>query len=787
MEDQGNQNAAGTRSLLRFLQRRSLIEATDVSRLEAAAAAQQLTIQEVLAREEIITEKDLADLLAASLRLPRGNPDSLAPDPRVAQCLREAMALRLCIAPIRATEAEIEVMTANPLDLAALRSVEFSSGRRVRPAVGTVAEVREAFGHIYRLEEALDQLLQGMGNEDEITVTELRGDATELRDAIRDADLPPVVKLSDLIIAEGIKTGASDIHVEPTPDGTVVRYRLDGMLHESFHFPKWVQAPLIARLKVTAKLDITERRAPQDGRIQVRYSDRRIDLRVSSLPTQHGEKITMRILDAARGIKPLSQIGFSPADEEHVRSAISRPEGMVLVTGPTGSGKTTTLYALIREILSPDINVVTIENPIEYQIKSINQVEVNEKQGLTFASALRSVLRQDPDVILVGEIRDAETARIAFQAAQTGHLVLSTLHTNDAVATVTRLLDLGVEPYAIGAALQLIIAQRLVRRVCPACSAPYQVADESRRLLRLDDYRREFRRGQGCPRCQQTGYLGRLGVFEMLPISPALAGLIEGGGSQAAIRQQGRSDGSTTLLEDALLKLSEGVTTAEEVLRVVQVNANAPQCPACNREVEDSFSTCPHCSQGLREICDSCGKPMTSDWVTCPYCDGKTSQSSGGAALAAAPSAPSPPAPPALQRTFKALVVDDDADLRRIVRMTLENAGLGLSVFTAQDGIEALSLVDIERPDIAVLDLNMPGIDGAEVCRRLRADARTKAIPILMLTGREGDNEITGAFHAGVDDYLLKPLRPAELVARVRRMIQRTFGEPPADATGVAA
>ena len=360
--------------------------------------------------------------------------------------------------------------------------------------------------------------------------------------------------------------------------------------------------------------------------------------------------------------------------------------------------------------------------------------------------------------------------------------MLRTLHTNDAVATVTRLLDLGVEPYAIGTALHLIIAQRLVRRVCPACSAPYEVPDESRRLLRLDDYRREFRRGQGCPRCQQTGYLGRLGVFEMLPISPALAGLIEGGGSQAAIRQQGRSEGSTTLLEDALLKLSKGVTTAEEVLRVVQVNANAPQCPGCNREVEDSFATCPHCGQGLREICDSCGKPMTSDWVTCPYCDGKTSQSSGGAALAAAPSAPSPPAPPALQRTFKALVVDDDADLRRIVRMTLENAGLGLSVFTAQDGIEALSLVDIERPDIAVLDLDVPGIDGAEVCRRLRADARTKAIPILMLTGREGDNEITGAFHAGVDDYLLKPLRPAELVARVRRMIQRTFGEPPADA-----
>ncbi|MFQ5668516.1 MAG: ATPase, T2SS/T4P/T4SS family [Candidatus Binatia bacterium] len=761
------------RALLRFLQRHGRVSAADTTRLQQRASQTGLSISEVLEQEGIITEKDLAALLAQTLRLPLVDLASFPLDPEATREVKEGIATKYQVVPLRLEERVIEVATANPLDLDALRAVEFAMGRRTQVAVATRLDVRDALSHAYRLEESLDQFLQNVPASEPLTVTELKDNNSDLRTVVRDAELPPVVRLADLILVEGIKGRASDIHLEPCSDGVAVRNRIDGVLEERFRFPKWVQNPLIARFKVLAKLDITERRVPQDGRIQVRHEDRLIDLRVSSMPAQHGEKITLRILDATRGVKTLDKMGLTAIDMERMRDAVGHPEGIVLVTGPTGSGKTTTLYALIQAILSPTLNIVTIENPIEYQIRGVTQVEVNVKQGLTFASVLRSILRQDPDVILVGEIRDQETAQIAFRAAQTGHLVLSTLHTNDAVATVTRLLDLGIEPYVLASSLNLIIAQRLIRQVCLACSAPYEPPEESRRLLRLDDYRREFRRGLGCPACRHSGYAGRIGVFELLPISPAIAQLIEAGTGESAIRRQARAENYPTLLEDALGKLAEGLTTPEEVLRVVQINESSPRCPTCQEEVEGQFSVCPHCSGVLRAVCSGCGKALQKGWLTCPHC-GAQAVSGKPASPAASPAGSTPPVPS--QRTFKALVVDDDPDLRRIARITLERSGLGLTVLTAQDGTEALNLIDIERPDIVILDLSMPLIDGFEVCRRLRADPRTAAVPILMLTATDGAESVTRGFQDGVDDYVVKPFRREDFIARVRRMIERTYG-----------
>jgi type IV pilus assembly protein PilB len=774
----------GERALLRFLQRQGRISGSDTLRLEQITAKENVSVNEVLEREGIIAEKDLARLLAQTLRLPLVDLSSFPLDLEITRAVKEGIAAKYEVVPLRIEEHTIEVATANPLDLDALRAVEFALGRRAQVAVATRQDVREALTHAYRLEESLEQFLETVPTAEPLKVADLRDADANLRAAARDAELPPVVRLADLIMIEGIKSGASDIHLEPCTDAVVVRYRLDGILVEHFRFPKWVQNPLIARLKVLAKLDITERRVPQDGRIQVRYHDGSVDMRVSSLPAQHGEKVTLRVLDATRGIKELSTLGLSPDDLQRLREAASRPEGIILVTGPTGSGKTTTLYALIREILSPSLNIVTIENPIEYQIGGITQVEVNLKQGLTFASVLRSTLRQDPDVILVGEIRDEETAQIAFQASQTGHLVFSTLHTNDAAATLTRLLDLKVEPFVLASSLSLVVAQRLVRKICPACSAPYQPPDESRRLLRLDDYRREFRRGLGCPECRQTGYDGRSGVYEVMPISPPIAQLIEGKGTESAIRQQARTEGYTTLLEDALAKIATGVTTAEEVLRVVQVSEATPRCPACQQEVEDRFSVCPHCSSVLRATCNGCGEALHSTWVTCPRCGTKVGAQetvllASAATISTVPAEMPTVAPPT--RTHKALVVDDDPDLRRIVRITLERSDLGLGVITAQDGLEALALVDIERPDVVVLDLAMPGIDGYEVCRRLRADPRTKLVPILMLTAKDTPDSITRGFREGTDDYVVKPFNREDLIARIRRMIQRAYGTAETD------
>jgi type IV pilus assembly protein PilB len=772
------------RALLRFLQRHGTLPPADQPRLEKLTDSEGCTLPELLEREGVITERDLATLLSTTLRVPVIDLAAFPLDQQIARVLRESIATKYEVVPVALEEGLVEVAMVNPLDQEALKAIEFNTGRRVRPAIATRQEIRDALSHCYRLKESLDEFLQSIPDEGRVSITELVEDGADLKSLSEESVLPPVVRLADLLLIEGIKSGASDIHVEPAGDSLRVRYRIDGMLEEGFGFPKWVQSALTGRLKIMAKLDIAERRVPQDGRVQVRYGDRMIDLRVSSLPTHHGEKITLRVLDATRAVTSLERLGFSEIELKRVRDAGKRPQGMILVTGPTGSGKTTTLYALLREIQSPSINIVTIENPIEYQLRGINQVEVNEKQGLTFAGVLRSVLRQDPDVILVGEIRDRETAQIACQAAQTGHLVLSTVHTNDASATVTRLIDLGIEPFAAAAALTLLVSQRLARRVCRDCGAAYTPTQEELQELDLPAGAFSLRHGSGCGSCRQTGYSGRIGIYEVIPVTAPVAKLIETGGSESAIRQQARTLGCATLFEDAIAKLRAGHTTVEEITRVVQAD-EGPRCPTCRREVAEDFSVCPHCSATLRLCCTGCNKVLTPGWLTCPYCGAAAPRALGvePSGLAADPptQAGAPQPWPSGARTYKALVVDDQLDARNIVRMTLERARLGLTVITAQDGPEALALVEVERPDIVILDVSMPGMDGFEVCRRLRADLRSVFLPVMMLTAHDSAEFVTKGFAVGTDDYVAKPFRREDLIARVRRMLERTYGRDVAE------
>jgi type IV pilus assembly protein PilB len=783
---------AAQRALLRFLQRQGTMAVADNGKFEELAAADPSALPEVLEREGVITERDLATLLSTTLRVRVLDLASFPLDQQIARVLRESIATKYEVIPIALEEGTVEVAMVNPLDQEALKAIEFNTGRRVKTAVATRQEIRDALAHCYRLQESLDQFLQNIPDEGKVSITDLIDDGADLKRLAGESELPPVVRLADMLLIEGIKTGASDIHVEPSGDKMKVRYRIDGMLEDGFSFPKWVQNALIGRLKVMAKLDIADRRTPQDGRVQVRHADKVVDLRVSSLPTHHGEKITMRILDSTRAVTELDRLGFQDVELKRMRDAGKKPQGMILVTGPTGSGKTTTLYALIREIQSSSINVVTIENPIEYQLRGISQVEVNEKQGLTFAGVLRSVLRQDPDVILVGEIRDAETASIACQAAQTGHLVLSTVHTNDAAATVTRLVDLGIEPFVAASSLTLLASQRLVRRVCADCSTPYTPTEEQIHQLRLPANVSTLRHGKGCATCRESGYSGRIGLYEVVPVTPAVGKLIEGQASESAIRQQARVQGCRTLFEDATAKLLAGLTTVDEVLRVVQLS-EGNRCPSCGAEVADEFSVCPHCSTTLRLMCVGCNKPLTAGWVSCPYCGApppraRAAQPPAPAVAVPAPAAPSRDLAPAprspVSRSYKALVVDDQPDIRNIVRMALERSGLGLNVITAQDGHEALALVEVERPDIVLLDISMPGMDGFEVCRRLRADLHTAFLPVLMLTAHDAPEFISKGFAAGTDDFVVKPFRRDDLIARVRRMIERTYGRGEADAAG---
>ncbi len=765
-QDEGRR--AGDAKLLHFLQRQEILNADAATRIAHLAKETQTSLHEVLESEGAITEKDLALLLATSLGLRVIDLSSFALDAQVAREVKEELALRYEILPIRSDAETIDVATANPLDLESLKAVEFAAGKRVQPFVAARVDLRDALAHAYRLQESLDKFLRHVPGDPNIAISEIPEEDGDLRSVAQDVELPPVIKLANLVLLEGIKGRASDVHIEPGSDTVAVRYRVDGVLVESFRFPKWVQTSLVARLKVMSKLDITERRVPQDGRIQLRHEDKLIDLRVSSLPAQDGEKITIRILDA-QGVQALDRIGLNDVDLGRMREALRRPQGMILVTGPTGSGKTTTLYALLKERFSPDINIVSIENPIEYRLKGINQVQVNEKQGLTFAGALRSILRQDPDVILIGEIRDAETAHIAFQAAQTGHLVLSTVHTNDAAGAISRLIDLGVEPYAVASGLHLVVAQRLLRRTCRACGADYEPEKETLNLLALAADHAPLRRGEGCPSCRQTGFTGRTGSYELLPISPAISKMIEEGASEGAIRGHSRTEGTRSLLDDALDKVLAGVTPAEEVLRVVQINENTPRCPGCQREIESEYAVCPHCSLVLRVTCSGCARPLNKEWTACPHCGGAPT---GGTA----PETAETEVENEDERSYTALIVDDTPTILTVVQNALEKSDLGLKVVPAENGAQALERAAQIRPDVVVLDINMPDMDGFEVCRALRSDVRTAFVPVLMLTADDSEDSMARGFGVGADDYMTKPVRREALVARVRRMLERTYG-----------
>jgi type IV pilus assembly protein PilB len=775
-------HAAGNVALLRYLVRAGLIsnEVAQTAEAELANQHDNVTAIDWLVSNGSVAEDQVAEALAKSLRLPFLDLAVVALDQSVTRLLREELAARYQAVPLRVQERTLTVAMANPLDRSGLRDIEFSTGMQIQVEVATQTALRDALAHAYHLDDALNEYLRAVPESNVVPVAELTEEpATDLRSLTRESTLPPVVKLLNLILVEGVRARASDIHIEAESTAVRVRYRIHGILEESLRLPKWIQDPLIARCKVMAKLDITERRVPQDGRLRVRFRESLVDLRVSSLPTQFGEKVTLRILDPSSAPTGLDQFHLSPRDLKCIRQAIARPEGMVLVTGPTGSGKTTTLYGMIAEIVSPTRNIVTIENPIEYQFIGVNQVEINDKQGLTFAGTLRSILRQDPDVILVGEIRDPETAQIALRAAQTGHLVLSTLHTNDAVATVARLLDLGIESYMLASSLNVIMAQRLVRRTCETCAEPYEPDANVLRTLQIDGAGQVFRRGRGCSVCRKSGWAGRMGVFEVMPITPALSKLIESKAPESALRAQARLDGTQLLAEHAAARVCAGETTAEEVIRVVDVVTDAPRCPGCDRIVQDTFAVCPHCATMLQCNCTSCNMRLQKEWQICPYCGSPAKHAAAPAAAPVpllAPSAGAASRPAGENRRYRALVVDDHEDMRRLITFTLEHSELPLSVLSASGGAEALEIAQAEPPDLIVLDVMMPGVDGIQVCEQLRANVRTAFVPILMLTARDDPGSRARGFLAGTDDYVGKPFARAELLARVRRLLERTYG-----------
>ncbi|MFZ5953668.1 MAG: type II secretion system ATPase GspE [Candidatus Dependentiae bacterium] len=468
-------------------------------------------------------------------------------------------------------DGNLVIVTANPLNFQPLDELNLLLGGQRHYAVATPKIIVDAINRYYPLEgtkQMIAQLEESAQEELEETVD--FGDIEE-KDIVAMAAEAPIIKLVNHIFYQAVKRGASDIHIEPYEKELVVRYRIDGVLYPVMNPPKRIQGALVSRIKIMANLNIAEKRVPQDGRIDIRVAGKPIDIRVSILPVAFGERIVMRLLDKSRTFGKLKDLGFSDRDLQVIMNSITKPNGIIYITGPTGSGKTSTLYVILGELNQPDVNIITVEDPVEYQMPGIGQVHVKEKIGLDFASALRSILRQDPDIIMIGETRDQETAQIAIQAALTGHLVLSTLHTNSAPATITRLLDMGIEPFLIASSIILSMAQRLVRKLCSTCKVSYKPDQDllkSVGLTERDAQTITFYKPVGCEECNQTGYKGRIAIFELMLTTSAISNLIMQRADTAQIRRQAIADGMTTLLDDGIRKIKQGLTTIDEVLAV---------------------------------------------------------------------------------------------------------------------------------------------------------------------------------------------------------------------------
>jgi type IV pilus assembly protein PilB len=716
----------------------------DTAALDRALEAQKRTGQSLgkaLADLGLADEGAVASASAKLLRI-----EMLTDLPEAPADVKALLPLAFCrkhhIAPLSLNGKTLRLAMADPDNQATMQDVTFTCSKQVVPVVATETAILAALSDP-NSEAAESQLayekLAGVDPEGQVEAVD-EDDEVDEADLAKRTSLTPVVRLVNLILSGAAKDGASDIHIEPKEKFMQVRQRIDGLLEEVFKIPKHLQDATISRLKIISGMDISDRRRSQDGRSALKFEGKRIDLRVSTLPTQFGEKVVIRLLKPQASQTTLEKMGFTPENLKALQGLLLRKQGIILITGPTGSGKSSTVYTALNWVKSPTTNIITVEDPIEYQLEGINQVQINPKAGVTFASGLRSILRQDPNIILVGEIRDQETAGIAFEAAQTGHLLLSTLHTNDGPSTVSRLLDLGVEPFFVASVLNGVLAQRLVRRPCKACAVPQAPSDEVlTRLGGLENLPADGRwlTARGCTECKNTGYKGRLAIHELLQMNNELRELIGRRAPEHEMRRAARAAGMRTMLEDGIAKAAQGMTTLEAVLEVV-----APE-----ETTKDSMAVEPQ--PGAAAVVEVVATLAVPD---------------------------KPPAevtaPADSQDPACVLVVEDSRTIAAVVKYYLELEGFDVRL--AANGLLGLDIARRERPRVIVTDVNMPGMDGFSMVKAIRADDRTHNIAIVMLTSEGSVESEAQAFAAGADDYILKPVEPRRLAARVKALLARS-------------
>jgi len=553
-----------------LLTRRELIEVLNEQQEQSGR------LGELLVRLNILNEQDVTAALAEHLSIEYCRFDDAEKiDANIARLLPENVAKRFCLIAIKKEGDKITVAMADPLNVIAIDTITVKLKHPVKPVISSASQIRRAIELIYHGSDIEEQHLRDLvelevGKEAEQDSSVRDGETADI-DGEAAAAKPPVIRFVDLLLSQAVKSRASDIHIEPQENSMTIRMRIDGMLRNMVPPARKMQAAVVTRIKILSDMDIAERRLPQDGRFKIKMGGRSIDVRVSTIPTIYGEKVVMRILDASAVEHNLDKLGFEPHLLEEFKNILNQPHGIIIVTGPTGSGKSTTLYSVLNRLKDPTKNITTVENPVEYRLAGINQIQVKPEIDLTFASCLRAILRQDPDIVLIGEIRDKETVEIAIKASLTGHLVLSTFHTNDAPSAISRLLYMGIEPYLMASALNLIVAQRLVRRICDRCKEPTTVNEKVLKHLNIEPEQARdaiFYHGRGCKSCGGSGYAGRLPIFEFLVMDNEIREMIVKGANEAQIRDISRRKGYGGLLESGVSKILHGLTTAEEVLRV---------------------------------------------------------------------------------------------------------------------------------------------------------------------------------------------------------------------------
>ena len=771
----------------------ALIKAELISeeQLAEALSAQQerkRTLGQIVLDNGWCSEKDLARALARTLRLRTVSLKNALISRTVLQLVPRSLAIPYHILPLLVQNSTLFVAMENPLNREVMAKLKEASRMNVTPLLAMLSDLHDAVRRHYNISEYVGNLLEQVEEKDEVEVDTQAMPAEAVKSSVVAEGVEDkrsqIVRLWNMIISEGMKARASDVHIEPGEQGLRIRYRVDGMLSRGIKLPSEVYAPLLSRIKMLSGMDIAEHRNPQDGHIRINFQQRKVGMRVSTIPASGGEQVVIRILDQDARFYNITRLGLSADQLSLFQSFIEQPQGLILVTGPTGTGKTTTLYALLNEMKDGAKHIVTIEEPIEYQLEGITQIQVNPKSGVNFASGLRSVLRQDPNVILLGEIRDAETASVALQAAETGHLVLSTLHTVDAVSAVSRLLALGISHELLASNLLVVIAQRLVRKICPRCIQEYTPDFQELQNLGLHGSQAElvFHRGEGCKACKNSGYYGRIGVFEMFVPDERLREEIASGTTRHKLKRLALESGMQTILENGTEKVLQGLTTVEEILRVcpsdqlVSKKISEPEEPEpepTQKKPAAKSSTAAKSDSFGAEACQQCGADLQIEWLMCPFCGTlKTDLSKiPGSAAPLDENGPKQVDVPKLKERI--VVAEDDQDARMMIKFFLQQQGY--QVILAVDGEEALEKIHAERPDIVILDINMPKKDGFAVCKAMRSKVETMFTPVIMLTAQASIEYKLQGLSLGADDYLTKPFHPSELGARIENILRRSY------------